>query len=135
MRAKLASRQSGGVNPPEAAASQTEALFEPRTKEAPDGTAVPLVDAEPVIAPSESVSAPAPELAVLTRGQKAAATRAKNKAGAATSPPASLTPDEPPAAGNTADSPAAESVAFSLRDVHTDDLLAEIYKRVAARFA
>jgi hypothetical protein len=133
MRAKLASRQSGGVNPPEAAASQTEALFEPRTKEAPDGTAVPLVDAEPVIAPSESVSAPAPESAVLTRGQKAAATRAKNKAGAAT--PASSTPAEPPAAGNTADSPAAESVAFSLRDVPTDDLLAEIYKRVAARFA
>ncbi len=141
MRAKLASRQSGGVNPPEAAASQTEALFEPRTKEAPDGTAVPLDDAPATSAgPAASAgttatetgsvaSAPEPGGPALTRGQKAAATRAANKAKAA--------PTETPAspAGAGVDEPVAASVAFSLRDVHTDDLLAEIYKRVAARFA
>jgi hypothetical protein len=41
-----------------------------------------------------------------------------------------------PEPSDTSEGPvAASSVAYSLKDVSTDDLLAEIYKRVAARFA
>lgn len=94
MRAKLAQRQTGGVNPPEAAAAVQPALFEPKTQETADGGAepIPSPDATPS-APETAPPAPAPEL---TRGQKAAATRAAKKAaagaGAAAPVEASATP-------------------------------------------
>lgn len=94
MRAKLAQRQTGGVNPPEAVAAVTPALLEPRTQETPDGGAEPLPSAADPGAATPGSASPAPATPVspsgsepsaapeLTRGQKAAATRAAKKAAA-----------------------------------------------------
>lgn len=142
LRAKL----SGGfVNPPETGEAINEDTLAPRTVETPDGgaTAAPgyvelkggLVvkapAAAPTAEPAPSGSTPA-STAELSRGQKAAATRAANKA-AKTQPAESAA--APEGSGWSVAPPAASSVAYSLKDVSTDDLLAEIYKRVAARFA
>lgn len=140
LRARLAGGLAGGVNPPEGAAKMTEALTEPRTVETPDGGAAPApgfvetkagtVVRAPTPADAPSAAAAAAPAGELTRGQKAAATRAANKAAKAAAP-AATSPEPAPCTSAGDDSP---SVAFSLKDIHTDDLLAEIYKRVAARF-
>lgn len=142
LRAKLA---AGFVNPPEAGEAVNEDTLAPRTVETEDGgaKAAPgwveakngLVVKAPAVVEPEPDSSPSTDgapAAELSRGQKAAATRAANKAAKA-QPAASAAAPEP---SDTSAAPAvASSVAFSLKEVHTDDLLAEIYKRVAARFA
>ncbi len=96
MRAKLAQRQTGGTNPPESVAAVVPALLEPRTQETPSGGAEPLpgfVEVKPGLVvrqelsttAASTVTAPSEQpgvAAVLSRGQKAAATRAANRAGA-----------------------------------------------------
>lgn len=141
LRAKLA---GGFVNPPETGEAVNEDTLAPRTVETPDGGAqaapgwveaknglvvrAPADTAEPV--PSASTSASTAEL---SRGQKAAATRAANKA-KASSAPSGVAPVAAVESSGTANDEA-PSVAFTLKDISTDDLLAEIYKRVAVRFA
>lgn len=137
LRAKLAGGNTG-VNPPEAVAALTQDHVEPRTVETPDGgaTAAPgwvegkngNVVRAPTPEDASSAAVAAAPAETLTRGQKAAATRAANKA-KASSEPSGAAPAAAAASSETA------SVAFELRNVSTDDLLAEIYKRVAARFA
>lgn len=91
LRAKLAGGSNGGVNPPEAAAALTDDALEPRTVETQDGGAAAApgwVEAKNglvVRAPTTPEETPAASVAPtgeLTRGQKAAATRAANKAAA-----------------------------------------------------
>lgn len=142
LRAALA---AGFVNPPEAGEAVNEDTLAPRTVETEDGgaQAAPgyvemkggLVVKAPVDTagetPPASTAAAVAGAGELSRGQKAAATRAANKAAKA-QPVASAAAPEP---SDTSEAPpAASSVAFSLSGVSTDDLLAEIYKRVAARF-
>lgn len=95
VRARLAQRQSPGVNPPEAAIPPT--AFDRTTAEAPDGSLVLLPNHQEVLKAAAKTAAvqgsapPASDAGSLTRGQKAAATRAANKAKAAVAP----TPPEP----------------------------------------
>lgn len=77
MRARLAGGQNGGVNSPEGAEKITEKLIEPRTQETPDGGAEPIPATSVAGEPSPGTDTTS---SALTRGQKAAATRAKNKA-------------------------------------------------------
>lgn len=150
LRAKLA---GGFVNPPEAGDAINEDTLAPRTVETPDGgaQAAPgwveakngLVVKAPVdtAEPGPSASTPA-STAELTRGQKAAATRAANKAAAqSTAVPADAA--GPSVTVRQADvQDACDTIANlkvqlarGLQGYHTDELLAEVYKRVAMRFA
>lgn len=83
MRARLAGR-NGGVNPPEA--TIREDSLDVKTRETPDGGAEPLVTAAATSdAPAPSTGTTAAEIVpvvALSRGQKAAVTRAANKAAA-----------------------------------------------------
>lgn len=153
LRAKLA---GGFVNPPEAPEAVNEGTLDARTVETPDGgaQAAPgwveakngLVVRAPVESantqPSEPGSAAAPP-AELTRGQKAAATRAANKKAAQPSTDAPADAAGPSVTVRQADVEDAcrtienlkEQRVLGLQGYHTDELLAEIYKRVAVRFA
>lgn len=130
MRAKLAQRQTGGtMNPAEAVASVTPELLEPRTQETPSGTAEPApgwtenkngLVVRDASAPAAALEAPASATPELTRGQKAAATRAANraKAGATGSAPASSSPDGAQLAGSgAAATPAVGASAWPAADI------------------
>lgn len=132
IRQRLASR-NGGVNPPEAAVS--DSALDRTTKETPDGGAEPLPN-HPDVLKATAPSAAAPPAAspdsaspALTRGQKAAATRAANKAKAAEAPvPAAPDPGASPATvASDAPSPTETS---SLPASKADQLLA-VFTRIA----
>jgi hypothetical protein len=123
MRARLAGGQTGGVNSPEGVEKITEALVAPRTQETASGGAEPI--------PAAPSADPAPAAAnpdsTLTRGQKAAQTRAKNRASAA-STPAAQTPVS--AAGIT--DPVADAAPLSCLPVSDLTRIADALERIAA---
>jgi hypothetical protein len=113
LRAKLA---GGFVNPPEAPNAINEDTLAPRTVETPDGGAKPApgwVEAKNGLvvrapSPEAAPTTDAPSATELTRGQKAAATRAANKAAKAVQLPlpctdAPATADESSEIAPTAD--------------------------------
>lgn len=133
VRAALARRASPGVNPPESKIPET--AFDRTTAEGPDGSLVLLPNHQEVLKAvakaggSGSQSAPSPEPTTsvseaggLSRGQKAAATRAANKA------KASAPPAESPAAPAVSDT---ASTGSDLDGFTTEQLLAEIIRRAA----
>lgn len=140
LRAKLAGGGNTGVNPPEAAAALTDDATKPRTVETPDGGAQPApgwvegkggnVVRAPETAGSVTQNSPATEASApasgeLTRGQKAALTRAKNKADAA-----AATGAQPSTAAPVAAASPSVPAPGSLRGYATEALIAEILRRV-----
>lgn len=128
LRARLA--RNGGVNPPEAEIPND--ALDRTTRETPDGGAEPL----PAPAPAEGAGTAIPQeqpVVSLSRGQKAAATRAANKVAAASVAPSkesateSVAPVAPPREGATT----SDTVyAYDLSAFSLEQLLREVLKRV-----
>lgn len=138
VRARLAQRQSPGVNPPESKVPET--AFDRTTAEAPDGSLVLLPNHQDVlkaaakVASSSAPLTPAATGGELTRGQKAAATRAANKAAKASEPstPAPVAV-EPPSAPAEVDEEFEAEVKFAeavtLAGFTLEQLLGEVLRR------
>ncbi len=143
LRARLAGGSLGGVNPPEAATALPADALEARTvptadggaqaapgwTEAKNGLVVRAAEASTAVA---AVAAPA--------AKRTRRTKAEMEAARAAAAPQQVQTSVFQAVAQASATSGAEltveaSAAFALSDFSTDDLLAEIYKRVAARFA
>jgi hypothetical protein len=139
LRAKLAGGGNTGVNPPEAAAALTDDATKPRTVETPDGGAQPAPGwvegrgGNVVRAPDASalgVAGSTQPSGELTRGQKAALTRAKNKAAAQAAAGGAQPSTAVPAAAAEPSAGVPLSDRVYLRGYATEALIAEILRRV-----
>jgi hypothetical protein len=132
---------NGGVNPPEAAQALTNDAVEPRTVETPDGGAQPAPGwVESKAGTVVRATTPAPESGAgvpatpspasstegLTRGQKAALTRAANKAKASSGPSG----DAPAAAAESSGTAPAGDLALGLA-VGTLERIATALEKIA----
>lgn len=115
LRTQLAG--TGGVNPPEATIAAN--VLEPQTRETADGGAEPIASSQ---TPAAGTTGPA-----LTKGQRAAATRAANKAAASAASAAPATPTTSQPAG-AAELSSVDWPTF-FEKVATHELLAELFRR------
>lgn len=126
----------GNTAPPEAAAALTEAAFEPKTRELPDGTAEPLVSALPETAGSASPAVgPLPSTPTTEQAKRKRRTKAEMEAARAASTPKAESPEAQPTreAGAPIEERELSVTDFSLRtrldSITTDQLLGELLQR------
>ena len=121
---------TGGVNPPESKVPET--ALEPRTQETADGGAEPL--SSPQTSPAGTI-APLPDTPTTKRtrrtpAQMAEARAATEAAKASLALRAGQSSAAPSSAGSGAPAPSAGGSANSLASFHTEELVAELVRRV-----